>query len=112
MKTIRDAQVLVGLLEQGEFNQELTSEINRCMKHMGELSEENPKATYKGTVTIKLLIEVEAGEVHIRPEIDDKMPKRPRRSTLFWITDEGELSTEHPRQADMFATRDVSKERA
>lgn len=111
MKTIRDANILIGLLEQGELNQELSAELGRDLKHMGELSEDNPKVAYKGTLTLKLNIEVEGGEVHIKGDIESKMPRRPRRSSLFWVTDDGELSTEHPRQHDMFATRDVSKDR-
>lgn len=112
MKTIRDAQILIGMLEQGELNQELSAELGKCLKHMGELSEENPKVAYKGDLSLKLKIEVEAGEVHIKAEIDSKLPKRPRRSTLFWVTDDGDLSTEHPRQTDMFIARDVSTTRA
>jgi hypothetical protein len=112
MKTIRDAQILIGMLEQGELNQELSAELSKCLKHMGELSEENPKVAYKGTLNLKLNIDVEAGEVHIKAEIDSKLPKRPRRSTLFWVTDDGDLSTEHPRQADMFATREVGERRS
>jgi hypothetical protein len=112
MKTIRDAQILIGMLEQGDLNQELSAELGRCLKHMGELSEENPKAAYKGTLTLKLNIDIEAGEVHIKADIESKMPRRPRRSSLFWVTDDGELSTEHPRQTDMFNPRDVTSGRA
>jgi hypothetical protein len=112
MKTIRDAQVLIGTLEQGELNRELSSELSKDLQFMAELSEENPKAALKGSLTLKLNIEIEAGEVHIRAEIDSKLPKRARRSSLFWVTPEGDLSTEHPRQHDMFTTREVATTRA
>ncbi|MDB5582791.1 MAG: hypothetical protein JWR80_7967 [Bradyrhizobium sp.] len=112
MKTIRDAQILIGMLEQGELNQELSAELNRDLAYLAEMSEENRKATYKGSLTLKLDIEVENGVVHISGNIDSKLPKKPRRSSLFWVTEDGQLSTEHPQQHDMFPVRDATTGRA
>ena len=107
MKTIRDAQILIGMLEQGDLNQALSAELGKVMKELTEMSQENAKATFKGTLKLDLTIEVENQIVHVKAKVDSKLPDRPRRSTLFFVTDDGELSTEHPHQRDMFGVREA-----
>ena len=46
--------------------------------------------------------QAQSGAVTISSEIKSKTPKRPRARSFYWITENGELSTEHPNQTDMF----------
>lgn len=109
MKRIRDAQTIVGMLEGGELNAALSSEITETPSKLKTMSEENHRKTFKGSVTLKIGFEMEAGAVTISADIDAKTPKQPRARSFYWVTDDGSLSTEHPQQTDMFAgPRDVS----
>jgi hypothetical protein len=103
MKRIRDAQTIVGMLEGGKLAQDMSTELVDTLKWLKELSDERPKTKIKGSVSLKIGFEVEGGQVIVAAEIDSKRPKAPRSSNFYWLTDDGELSTEHPQQQDMFA---------
>lgn len=103
MKRIRDAATILGMLEQGEVAGAFSAEITETLAKLKELAGERPKAKAKGSVTLKLSLEVEQGAVTIVAEIDSKRPKPQRGSSFYWVTDDGSLSTEHPQQTDMFA---------
>lgn len=107
MRKIRDASTIIGLLENGQFNPALSNEIGETLHKLSEMSEENPVQTFKGTTTVKLNFSVKDGMVTIGVDMDSKTPKRPRKNSVFWVVEDGALSTEHPRQHDMFATRAV-----
>ncbi|KFC64008.1 hypothetical protein FG93_05518 [Bosea sp. LC85] len=103
MKRIRDAQTIIGSLEGGEVSAELSTAITGALKHLKELCGNRPKAKAKGKVALVLHLEVEHNTVTVEAEIAQTLPKKPRGSSFYWVTDEGELSTEHPQQTDMFA---------
>ena len=103
MKTIRDAQSLLGILEGGELNKEFSDLITKTLAELGQLSEDSPKAVHKGHVNLKLGLEVANGMVTINASMDSKTPRRPRRASVYWIVEDGKLSTQHPQQHDMFA---------
>ncbi|MCA1868927.1 hypothetical protein HW571_25125 [Agrobacterium genomosp. 3] len=100
---IRDTQALVGMLESGDLNSEMTETVETVLKKLQELSNDQPKNTFKGEVTLKLKFAVKNGMVDIDAEIPPpKLPKLPRKTSVYFLTDEGRLSTEHPQQRDMF----------
>lgn len=103
MKRIRDAQAIIGMLESGQLNAALSDEITGTLAKLKEMSGENPKKKFEGSVTLKLSFEMESGAVTIAADISHKTPKQPRARTFYWVTDDGSLSTEHPQQTDMFA---------
>ena len=110
MKRIRDAQTIIGALEHGEAAQELTNEITETLAKLKDLAGNRPKNKVKGSVTLKIDIEVEAGTATITADISSKRPKPVRGSSFFWVLDDGSLSTEHPQQTDMFGgPRDMSQ---
>lgn len=102
MKRIRDAQTIIGMLEGGEVSAALGSEITETLAKLKELSGDRPKGKIKGSVNLKLNLEVENGAVTITCDIDSKRPKPVRGSSFYWLMDDGSLSTEHPQQTDMF----------
>lgn len=104
MKKIRDAQTIIGMLEGGELAAALSTDIIDTLARLKVLSDQlGRKAKVKGHVSLKLEFEVEAGTVQVLAGIDTKVPKAPRSSSFYWITEDGALSTEHPQQTDMFA---------
>lgn len=100
---IRDTQTLLGMLESGDLNSEMTETVQTVLKKLAELSGDQPKTSFKGEVSLKLKFTVKNGMVDIDAEIPPpKLPKLPRKTSVYFLTDEGELSTEHPQQRDMF----------
>lgn len=99
---IREASILLGALEGGELNRSLSAELSRVLAELHDMSTEDVKKTFKGEVDIKIMLAAENGAVTISSEIKSKTPKRPRARSFYWITENGELSTEHPNQTDMF----------
>lgn len=103
MKRIRDATVMLGMLERGEVAGELNRVLMETLAALKGQSVERPKSKIKGNVALKLDLVVEGGAVSITADIAAKTPKPVRGSSFFWVTDDGELTTEHPQQQDMFA---------
>lgn len=102
MKLIRDADTLIAVLEQGDLKSDLNAEIAKVVAKLHELSDDNPKRKFSGSLTLKMKFSAENGMVTISNDIATTLPKIPRRSDIFWTTEEGALSTEHPAQTDMF----------
>lgn len=102
MKLIRDADTLIAVLEQGDLKSDLNAEIARVVSKLHELSDDDPKKKFKGDLTLKMKFQAENGMVTISNDIKSTLPKVPRRMDVFWTTEEGALSTEHPAQTDMF----------
>lgn len=102
MKRIRDAQTIIGSLENGELSVELGSAITTALATLKEQCGNRPKAKAKGKIVLTLDIEVEAGTATITGNIDAKVPKLPRGTSFFWVLDDGSLTTEHPQQMNMF----------
>lgn len=102
MKLIRDADTLIAVLEQGDLKSDLNDEIAKVVGKLHALSEEDPKKKWGGSLTLKMKFKAENGMVTISNDIASVLPKAPRRMDVFWTTEEGALSTEHPAQHDMF----------
>ncbi|TWD58141.1 hypothetical protein FB480_101896 [Agrobacterium vitis] len=102
MAIIRDPSVLIGSLEQGQLHKDLAEHIKDTIVKLQDLTGDSAKAKAKGSVTLKLDLSVQDGRIEFDATVTTKTPKPPRRSTVFFLTDEAEISTEHPRQRDMF----------
>ncbi|MFG1246757.1 hypothetical protein [Xanthobacter flavus] len=103
MQRIRDAQTILGTLEDGELAKELSFQITDSLRQLKEQCGNRPKVKAKGKVTLTINLEVQDGSVTIDCEVAAKVPKPPRASTFLWVLEDGSLSTEHPKQMDMFA---------
>jgi hypothetical protein len=103
MKKIRDAQTIIGMLEDGELAHALGSEITETLAKLKELGADRPKSKVKGSVTLKINFEVSANSVQIVCDVDSKRPRPVRGESFYWVMDDGSLSTEHPQQTDMFS---------
>lgn len=110
MQRIRDSNTILGILENGEVVPRLSTELTETFLALKEHTGDRPKAKAKGSVTLKLNIEVVDGTVTIEAEIASKRPKPVHGSSHFWLLDDGSLSTQHPKQIDMFGgPRDASR---
>jgi hypothetical protein len=105
MSVIREAQMIIGILEDGQlahdFSEELQSALAELKEHAG------PKGKAKGSVTLHLDLTVEGGTVTINADLKSKRPKSGRAASVLFVLDDGTLSTEHPRQANLFGPRDA-----
>ncbi|KQS90325.1 hypothetical protein [Rhizobium sp. Leaf386] len=108
MRKLHDFSQIIGLLENGKLNPELSTRTAETLDALHELSEAIDGGKVKGSLTLKLEFTVKDGQVEIQTAFDNKIPKRPRRVSTFWIVEDGALSMEHPRQHDMFGVRPVS----
>lgn len=103
MKKIRDVAAIIGLLENGELQAALSEEVTGTLSKLADMSNDANGRTFKGKTTLTLDFEVKDGMVTIRTDFKSTTPKQPRKSSMFWIVEDGALSTEHPRQHDLFA---------
>lgn len=101
MKKIRQATDIIAILERGDLNADLTAEITKVLEALQEAAPPKGKAV-KGEVTLKLKFAVEGASVEVESEIASKTPKRPRGRDFYFVTEDAALSTEHPRQSNMF----------
>ena len=103
---IRDPLVIIGSLERGDVTASLNEEITKVLKALQEAA--GPKSKARGCVSLSLKFEVQGQSCSIEADISSKVPKAQRSSSLFFVTQDGALSTEHPTQLAMFP-RDASE---
>ncbi|MCC2608361.1 hypothetical protein [Neorhizobium petrolearium] len=102
MKIIRDAKVLIGLLERGDLNREFSDTLHNTQKALTELVAAQPNRKFSATVKLELKLTAAGDTIEFNAEIPPvKLPKLPRRSTVYFVLDDGNISTEHPQQMDM-----------
>lgn len=101
MKVIRQATEILGVIERGDAAHEMTLEIERVLKALQDAS--GPKQKAKGSVTLKLEFEVEGSFLQIKADIASKVPKIKRGSTAYFLTQDGQITLEHPSQTEMFS---------
>lgn len=105
MKKIRDATQIIGMLERGDVAQALSVEIEKALVALQDAA--GPKSKAKGSVTLKLNLEVLGQSVEIEADITSKVPKPKRGRSFYFVTQDGALSTEHPQQLDMLGPREA-----
>ncbi len=99
-KETRAALEVLADLDHGALARELTEAIKgastACIQEGG-----------KATITVKLVIEArphsDGNRVTITPTLETKLPKHVRNESLFFVTDDGDLSRNPPKQHLMFA---------
>lgn len=104
MQRIRDAQTVIASLEDGKCIQALSAELTKTLAALQEQSGgHHATKQVKGFVNLKLDIVVVNGTATITADISSKCPKEHRGPSMFWVLDDGALTTEHPQQASLFA---------
>lgn len=100
MAEIKEGMTVLGLLERGKVVADLTTELEGLLETLQEVAGDHSKA--KGSISLKLNLEVKDGTVLVSSEFATKAPKMPRPHTAFFLTADGKLSTDHPNQVSMF----------
>lgn len=102
MHTFIDSQTLLGVLDTGQTRLQLTNELQETLAAMQECNGDRLKSKAKGSVSLKLNITLENGRVLIEADVSSKRPKQPNGATMYFLTEDNLLSTQHPQQTDMF----------
>jgi hypothetical protein len=105
MSIIREAQMVIGILEDGQLANDFSAEMQKALADLKEHA--GPKGKAKGSLTLHLDFTVEGGTVTINADLKSKLPKSGRAASVLFVLDDGTLSTEHPRQANLFGPRDA-----
>lgn len=96
--------------DQGQVANELNKAWNELIRTLVSLEVNEGVRKSKGTLTIKLGVEYEDGTAKLKVEETLKLPKAPQRAAVYWVTGDGRLTPDNPRQMTMF--RDVPHRRA
>lgn len=92
---LRTFSATLATIERGE----VVSELDDAMLEIIHTLQEAGKGKASVTLTVNFVADGE--RVDLDCDIKMRLPKKTRRRTPFWLA-EGALSTEHPRQTDMF----------
>lgn len=85
----------IGEFAEGRTNEELTSALSALVLAVGQTGK-------KGSLTLKLNIEPNAeGLVRLTDEITVKIPQAARGASIFYVTEEGSLVKNNPRQKEL-----------
>jgi hypothetical protein len=93
--------------DQGNVAFELNGAWNELIRTLRDLEVNEGVRKSKGSLTIKLGVEYEDGTIKLKVEETLKTPKAPQRAAVFWVTGDGRVTAENPRQMSMF--RDVPR---
>lgn len=111
MAKIRDINTLMGMLDRGHVIREANGQLGELLAGLNDLNGDAPKKAVKGSLTIKVEVELKDGVATIAASVEKKLPKCAPGSGLFWLDKDGDITTEHPQQDDMFKLREAPRER-
>ena len=106
MAAIKDLNMLLGLIGEGRAIRELNDLWPEAVKTLAALSRDQPKKSQKGSITLKISIDVKNGLAAVRLASEIKLPKREPEELVLWVEDKtGYFTDEHPKQINMFPDR-------
>lgn len=88
------------MLEDGELSRDLSAAIKEAIVKTREAV--GRKESGSCSVTLVIGLKLDGDSVEISTDIASKIPKAPRGKTVFFLDREGAITTQHPRQTDMF----------
>lgn len=97
-RVLRTFREMIGLLSRGDFSRHCDKLLNEAI----EALEASPSDKCKAEIVVKVTFDYELGRIDIKADAKSKLPDTVKfMKTPFWTVD-GQLSVEHPSQADMF----------
>lgn len=97
----RDAGVTLRNLEDGQLLLDFSARLHELMTELADVAKVMGLA--KGELWLKLKMGVEqGGTVQVDSEIVVKRPKTKRARTMMWLSKEGHLLSENPKQKELF----------
>lgn len=107
-KTLSQASDIVAVIEGGDLNHDLSEEIRKVLAELQDLAPSGGKGKVKGSVSLKIDFIMSGRSVEVDTSFSSKVPKRPRSTSVYFVTPDATLSTDHPSQAAMeFGPREV-----
>ena len=100
----RFSAVLAGQ-EDGRFDTAATETLRELLARMGIVR--NARGSAKGSMTIKIHLNLTDEVVEMVMDCSVSMPKLPRAKSVLWVTKDGNLSQSNPRQRGL-PFRDVT----
>lgn len=94
--------------DQGQVANDLNKAWNELIRTLMGLEVNEGVRKSKGTLTVKLGVEYEDGTVKLKIEEALKLPKAPQRAAVYWVTGDGRLTPNNPRQLSM-GFRDIPR---
>jgi hypothetical protein len=102
----RSFGVLLSELDGGQYQHDLSEDLQRLMRAIGALNDEGHDKV-KGKLTLTLSFTGRRdGKMEILPDVKVSAPKRERVQTIRWLTKHGHLEKNDPRQQEL-QLRDV-----
>ena len=96
----RNFGVFLAQMEEGQFQHDLSAELQRANQELSLHAERNGSA--KGQIAIIVNLKHQAnGTVDVVGEIKTKLPKSNRSRSVFWTLGDGNLSEKNPKQGSL-----------
>lgn len=96
---LRDATQIIASLEDGELAPDLSAEIQAVLDACKDSPGQKRKVV--GEVNLKLKFEVDGINTKISADVSKKLPKKTRSASYYFLTEDGALSTDHPKQEQL-----------
>lgn len=103
MKKIAGATITLGAMENGGFLADVDDSLAEVIRKTKSVADQSKNGKAKGSLTITVAFEVDGDTITLGGKTKQSVPALPRRNSMFFVTSDGEITTEHPRQTDMFA---------
>lgn len=81
--------------KKGHASREFATRVKELLAELHDMGEG------AGAVALKLTFSAKSGMVDVKVKLTSTHPERKRKSTMFWVTEDGELSLQHPDQAPL-----------
>ena len=109
MKKLTGTTVTLGAMENGGSLADVDEDLSEVLRKTKAVADQTKNGKAKGSLTITVAFEVNGDTITLAGKTKLSVPALPRRDSTFFVTSDGEITTEHPRQADMFAgPRDIT----
>lgn len=102
---VRSVHRLLEIHDDGDELARINDSLGKAMDEMSGRHSDGEKAKAKLTITLDLETHAKGVTVAVSHEL--KMPKRPAAKSEFFVTDDNQLTTQNPRQREMFGGRDM-----
>lgn len=93
---------ILGQIGRGQLVEMATSRLAALVEAITDPELRAGDAEGEITLKLKLRLERDTGAMRVTPELTTKMPKQPLDRALFFVTPDGNLVRDNPRQGRMF----------